>query len=87
MLIRGLSLTQTLGKPRRHRREAMGDAALGTQPSAAEWQSTPRRYAFKLDNILQLPKPIECKGALGLWTVPDNILALLANQLSLRAGA
>jgi hypothetical protein len=30
------------------------------------------RYAFKLENVRPV-KPIECKGALGLWTVPPEI--------------
>ncbi len=32
----------------------------------------PKRYAWRLDNVRVLPRPIECKGALGLWTVPAS---------------
>ena len=32
------------------------------------------RVAWELSNVQQLAKPIPCKGALGLWTVPEDVL-------------
>jgi pimeloyl-ACP methyl ester carboxylesterase len=34
---------------------------------------TPGRYAWLLDDVRRLTAPIQCKGALGLWTVPADI--------------
>lgn len=31
------------------------------------------RYAWFLENVRALPTPIECKGALSLWDVPQDI--------------
>ena len=41
---------------------------------------TPGRFAwfFNPGSIVALSKPIPCRGALGLWTVPDEIAARLA---------
>lgn len=41
----------------------------------------PARFGLFLDNIRRLPKPIPCKGALGLWTVPEDIAQLVAEQI------
>ncbi|KKN81359.1 hypothetical protein LCGC14_0319720 [marine sediment metagenome] len=30
-----------------------------------------------LTDFIQLPKPIPCRGALGLWTIPENIQAVI----------
>lgn len=32
------------------------------------------RFAFKMDNTVELPRPIPCKGALGLWDLDERIL-------------
>lgn len=32
-------------------------------------------YGFVLRNPIALPEPIPCRGALGFWNVPDEILA------------
>lgn len=40
----------------------------------------PNRYAWPLPHVRKLREPIPCKGALGLWTVPQVVLDLLAGQ-------
>ncbi len=35
------------------------------------------RYGWTLDNICALPEPIPCRGALGLWAPPADVLARL----------
>lgn len=40
------------------------------------------RYAFRLDDVVQLPQPIEAKGALGLWDVPPDLVDELALQVA-----
>lgn len=40
------------------------------------WFEGPR--GFVLDNVVALPEPIPCKGALGLWDVP----AMIAHQVA-----
>lgn len=37
----------------------------------------PGRFGWVLKNILPLPSPIPCRGALGLWTVPAEIEAAI----------
>lgn len=38
-------------------------------------------YGWVLADVTPLPKPIECKGALGLWTVPPKVLRAIKHQL------
>lgn len=33
---------------------------------------SPKRFAWKMENIRRLPEPVECKGALMLWRVPSS---------------
>jgi activating signal cointegrator 1 len=35
------------------------------------------RWGWVLTDIRALPEPITCKGALGLWAVPQEIMALI----------
>ena len=35
------------------------------------------RFAWKLENVRVLPAPIPCAGALGLWTVPADLVAAI----------
>lgn len=39
------------------------------------------RIAIKLSNPVALAAPVPCKGALGLWTVPADVEALVKQQL------
>lgn len=34
-------------------------------------------YGFVLRNPIALPEPIPCRGALGFWTVPEDIIPML----------
>lgn len=36
---------------------------------------SPGRYGFVLDDVVPLPQPIACKGALGLWAPPEHVIA------------
>ena len=38
-----------------------------------EWWMGP--YAWTLDDVIAMPEPIPCRGAQGLWLVPDDVLA------------
>lgn len=46
---------------------------------------TPGRYAWCLWSVRQLPEPIPCRGALGLWDVPAEIAAAIARQAEVTA--
>lgn len=46
------------------RERAFGDYSVG-------------RWAWRLENVIQLKSPVPCGGALGLWTVPADIEALV----------
>lgn len=39
------------------------------------------RYAWFLENILQLNEPVPCQGALGLWDVPADVQRRITAQL------
>lgn len=39
------------------------------------------KYGFILKNVIALPEPIPCKGALNFWEVPDDISAQIEEQL------
>lgn len=41
----------------------------------------PGRWAWRLTNVRALREPIPCKGALGLWPVPDAVLWQIREQL------
>ena len=46
----------------------------------------PGRFAWQLTEAVQLVQPIPCKGALGLWKVPDEIVESLKSWLGERIG-
>ena len=41
----------------------------------------PERFGLFLSDIKRVSKPIPCKGALGLWAVPEDIAHLVAEQI------
>lgn len=45
-------------------------------PIGAEWAAGP--WCWVLDHVRALPKPIACRGAQGLWTLPPEVLAAVA---------
>ena len=56
-----------------------------TPKSRSKWFDGPgdekTNYAWVLADATPLPKPIHCKGALQLWTVPPNIVRAIKRQL------
>jgi hypothetical protein len=42
---------------------------------------TPGRYGWVLTNVQPLREPIPCRGALGLWDVPSEVLAKIREQV------
>lgn len=46
-----------------------------------DWYCGPKGWV--LDEVVKLPKPLPCKGAQGLWRVPDDVLPLLRKQWAL----
>ena len=48
-----------------------------TKQEAAFGDYSPGRFAWLLGDIRPLASPIPCKGALGLWNVPNEILSQL----------
>ena len=45
------------------------------------------KYGFVLRNVIALPEPIPCKGALSFWDVPAEIAAQIEAQLKTTAPA
>ncbi len=53
---------------------ATDDPALKLTPKESAFGDyTPGRFAWLLVYIRQLDEPIPCRGALGLWTVPEDV--------------
>ena len=42
---------------------------------------TPGRWAFELEEIRALRKPVYCRGMLGLWKLPEEVEALVLAEL------
>lgn len=42
---------------------------------------TPGRFAWGLANVRRLEQPVPAKGALGLWTVPDDVARAVQEQI------
>lgn len=47
----------------------------------------PGRFAWRLDQVQALSDPIPCRGALGLWTPPNDVIAEVREQLRSAAPA
>ncbi|MFG2001747.1 hypothetical protein ACGFNU_21610 [Spirillospora sp. NPDC048911] len=45
------------------------------------------QWHWELDNVCPLPEPVPCRGALGLWRLPDEVVAAIPAQLARKAGA
>lgn len=45
------------------------------------WATTRNQYHWRIANVRPLAEPVPCKGALGLWTLPDDVEAAVAAQL------
>lgn len=70
----------------------LDDAGFGDVPSPClghlvddEWFFGP--IGWILEDIQKLDEPVPCRGALGLWDVPDDILSILQSRLSNKAHA
>lgn len=40
------------------------------------------QYGYILEKVQRLPTPVYCRGQQGLWTLPDNVLHEVVEQLS-----
>jgi hypothetical protein len=43
---------------------------------------SPRRFAWMLTNVRPLREPVPCRGALGLWRVPDEVAARVREMVA-----
>ncbi len=50
------------------------------EPERSFGDYTPGRWAWHLENITALPKPIPCRGMQGLWRVPADVVARMAEM-------
>jgi hypothetical protein len=51
----------------------------------SEWAAA-GQWHWVLDNVRPLPEPVHCKGALGLWTLPDDVEQQVRAQIARNAG-
>lgn len=51
------------------------------EPERSFGDFTEGRFGFRLEHVVELPAPIECKGALGLWTVTPATAAEIVGAL------
>jgi len=52
--------------------EAFPGSCFEDDPQVGPWFCGP--WGWLLDGVKPLPKPVECKGAQGLWRLPDDVL-------------
>lgn len=45
------------------------------------------QYHWRLGNVRALSEPVPCRGALGLWTLPDDVEAAVVAQLGEQVNA
>jgi activating signal cointegrator 1 len=58
-----------------HEIVALSHGALPLLPHEIEFGDyTDGRYGWVLSNVVPLSEPVACKGALGLWEVPGDVL-------------
>jgi hypothetical protein len=50
-------------------------------PEHAFGDYSPGRYMWFLENVQALPKLVPCRGALGLWEVPDDVERVINEQI------
>lgn len=53
---------------------------FGHTPTCSPWAMSDHHHLI-LSAPIALPRPIPCKGRLGLWTLPDEISAKVAGQI------
>lgn len=62
-------------------RERSADGAL--PPHEADFGDfSAGRYGFRLLNVVKLPEPVEARGMLNLWNVPEEIAAIVEEQVA-----
>lgn len=50
------------------------------EPNQRRWFFGPVGYVLR--DVIALPKPIQCRGYQGFWTLPEEISAAVSAQLS-----
>lgn len=43
---------------------------------------TPGRFMLRLENVLKLDRPVPAKGALGFWTMPEEVERVVREQIA-----
>lgn len=51
----------------------------------SQW-AMPDQYHWELDHVCPLAEPVPCKGALGLWRLPEDVEAAVREQTGVRRG-
>lgn len=54
------------------------------EPEASFGNYEPGRDVWRLVDVRALPEPVPCRGALGLWTVPPDVLARIEHDTASR---
>jgi hypothetical protein len=61
-----------------HHKELSWPQWCEQNPLWRRWAFGPRCWVF--DDVFKLPKPVPCKGSLGLWMLPDSVLEPIRRQ-------
>jgi hypothetical protein len=54
---------------------------VGPEPRMRGWWATDQ-YGWQLDDVVELPSPVPCKGSLGFWSVPECVARKLRGATS-----
>lgn len=60
----------------------MVDAGRSWTPCQCGPWAMAGQYHWRLRNVRRLPRPVPCRGALGLWTPPAEVVAEIETQLA-----
>jgi len=83
MLARGLIIESDLQCPDFHVHGAIVAAARvagAVDKSSSKWWMGP--VGLVLEDVTRLWSPVECKGQLGYWQVPDDVALAVAEQVA-----
>jgi len=68
-----------------HRADECMRPAVSLPPGCSPWAAS-GQWHWQLASVSPLPDPVPCRGALGLWRLPDDVEKLVREQLEATDG-
>ncbi len=58
------------------------EGSIPSEPERSFGFYSPGRWMWRLQGVHRLPEPVQCRGMLGLWQLPPEVLAAVSLQLA-----